>query len=71
MAFKRDLTGGGDNEFAFQEELDKVKGGFRRKLPITSPKKIGIGDILPIFRALGFNKGGAVLKSRTKKTKYF
>ena len=34
-------------------------------------KKINIRDILPIFRALGFNKGGAVLKSRRKQTKYF
>ena len=69
MAFKTKLSGGGD-KFAFQDELDKVKGGFKSRFKKKTPT-LGIRDILPIFRALGFNKGGAVLKSRRKQTKYF
>jgi len=65
MAFKIDLTGkGDDDEFAFQDELDKLKGGFYKKL-LKTPKKIRIRDLMPFGLGV-FNKGGIVAKTKSK-----
>ena len=69
MAFKTKLSGGGGDKFAFQDELDKVKGGFKSRFKKKTPT-LGIRQLLREM-GFGFNKGGAVLKSRRKQTKYF
>ena len=77
MAFKINLTD------PYQEELDSVEGGFRTEasskkvLKRKKPKKLSSAsrydkDLLKALMTIGgFNKGGAVLKSRRKKTKHF
>jgi hypothetical protein len=75
MAFKINLTD------PYQEELDSVEGGFRTeassKKVLKKPKKLSSAsrydkDLLKALMTIGgFNKGGAVLKSRRKKTKHF
>ena len=73
MAFKINLTP------PFKAEIDSVKGGFKNVAPFKrkKPKKLSSAsrydkDLLNALMTIGgFNKGGAVLKSRRKKTKHF
>ena len=47
--FKRRIGVDAD-DFIFQEALNKLKGGFRKKLPIKTPRKIRIRDLIPFCR---------------------
>ena len=62
--FKRRIGVDAD-DFIFQEALNKLKGGFRKKLPIKTPRKFRIKDLIP-FGVGVFNKGGIVAKTKSK-----